>query len=59
MDCKADHSTGGGVTLLIWIIAGILLVALLACIGLILWASLVMIVRASDVMDWTNREGNE
>jgi len=46
-------------TLLIWIIAGILLVTLLACIGLILWASLVMIAKASDVMDWTNREGNE
>lgn len=59
MGQRHSRGNGGGVTLLIWIIAGILLVALLACIGLILWASLVMIVRASDVMDWTNREGNE
>jgi hypothetical protein len=46
-------------TLLIWIIAGILLVALLACVGLILWASLAMAARANDVMDWTNREGDK
>lgn len=59
MERRDPRGNGGGVTLLIWIIAGILLVALLACIGLILWASLVMIAKASDVMDWTNREGNE
>lgn len=46
-------------SLFLWIIAGILLVALLACTGLILWASLVMTTKASDVMDWTNREGDK